>query len=315
MTNEEIIKQQEEFFPQNGGALKDKEDKRDYQAEDLLIGVDVAIPSFFEGYSAIKNNWPDMPYKNQENQFSCVGQAWSLYKQILQARDTGERTELSAKSIYNPIAKPGIGSYIRDGGMRTVNYGVNKETSVPSWGTEAQVTAPFTFTDQLTKEAHYFKNRVVASVSTQDFGTIARMIFLNDGVVSGWNSHCVYFSEYGYRDSRRYLKTPNSYGTGRDLYFFEGQGDLYSIWTAVDVTNLKMTNKIQLVRATGETPIWFLLNGHRYWVFNPQMMADGVVEQIWDGFAGVKEISKEELYSYPKGTVPLSELWKVYISK
>lgn len=312
----EIINNQFLKFSPNGGCIKDLPDERDYKALDLLAGVDVPIPTFQEGYSTIKKYWPDMPYKNQFNQFSCTGQSTALYKQILQAKDTGEHTELSAKSLYNPVAFPNKGAYLRDVLLRTVSYGVNKELSVPSGGTEAEVTAPFDF-EPFKNEAVYFKNRIVAGLDTQNFDTIARMIYLNDGVVSGWNAHAVYFSEYGILNNKRFLKTPNSYGPNNDLYYFEnmGQGGLYSIWTAVDIKNMKETGKIRLIRAKGEKTVWFLLNNRRYWVFNPEMMADGVAESVWNGFAAVEELEAKEVYSYPKTSTSLGELWKLYVSK
>ena len=97
-------------LPINSGAIKDRPDKRDYKAEEILAGVEVVRPSFAEGYSVIKNVWADMPYKDQKQTFSCVGQAVALYKQILQKLDTGEQTELSAFSLYNPVAVPFIGT-------------------------------------------------------------------------------------------------------------------------------------------------------------------------------------------------------------
>jgi hypothetical protein len=78
---------------------------------------------------------------------------------------------------------------------------------------------------------------------------------------------------------------------------------------------MKETGKIRLIRAKGEKTVWFLLNGRRYWVHDPQEMADGVAEGIWSGFSAVEELSKEEVYSYPKFTTSLSELWKVYTSR
>src|SRR3990167_1821550 len=153
-----IIQNQAEFLSKNRGALPDLPDARDYNALDILAGVDVPVPSFAEGYSAIKKHWPGMPFKNQGKTFSCVGQAWALYKQILQIKDTGEKTELSAFSIYNPIATPGQGSYVRDGGLRTVDYGVNKELTLPSPSDEINMTRQFDF-KPYEAEATYFRNR------------------------------------------------------------------------------------------------------------------------------------------------------------
>ena len=300
-----------------GGCLLDPIDKRDYQALELLAGIDIKVPSFQEGYSAIKRHWPEMPYKNQGSTFSCVGQSWSYYKQVLQFKDTGEKTELSAKSIYNPIAIPGKGSYLRDGGLRTVSYGVNKEGSIYSDRTEEDITAPFKFTKELEEEAAFYKNRITASVNTKKFDEIARMIYLNDGVVSGWGTHAVYFDEYGITSGKRYLKSINSYGPGQELYLFEQDAyKLFSIWTAIDIKNMPTPKgKLRLIRAEGEEVVWFLLNSRRYWVFNPKMMSDGLTEGIWEGFLGVEVLPKHEVYLYPKTDTSIGELWKLYISK
>ena len=237
----EIIKNQKKY---RGGVIKDSPDKRDYKAEEILVGVIVKRPSFQEGYSVIKNVWADMPRTNQRTQFSCVGRSWALYKQILQKLDTGEETVLSAKSIYNPIAIPGVGSEIRKGGLRTKDYGVNKESTVPSEGTEAEITAPFDF-KSYAQEAAFYKNRVIASISTQDIERLADMIFLNHGIVSGFGSHALYFDEYGILNGRKFIKSINSYGDNTDIYWFEGnvQGPLFNIWTAIDLDNpdIKLT--------------------------------------------------------------------------
>src|SRR3990167_2187716 len=240
----------------NGGCLPDISDARDYQALELMGALGDA-PSFAEGYSVKKKYWADMPYKNQEKQFSCVGQAWSYYKQILQVKDTGEKTELSAKSIYNPIAFPGKGSYIREGGLRTVEYGVNKESTVPSNGTEEEVTAPFNF-EPFKEEASFYKNRVTASINTQDFDTLRKVLYTNDGIISGWGNHAIWFSDYGILNGKRYFKTPNSYGAENDLCYFEGDPlPLFSSWTAIDIRNMKTLSKLRLIRAKGETVVWY----------------------------------------------------------
>lgn len=227
-------------LPKNSGFLKDKPSKKDYKAEEILAGVVIKRPSFTEGYSVIKNIWADMPYKNQGTTFSCVGQSVALYKQILQKLDTGEQTELSAFSLYNPVAYPGTGSYIRDVMMRTKDYGVNKESTLPSPQDEPTMTRKFDFTPY-TKEAEFYKNRIVASISTQDFEKLADMLFLNNGFVSGWGTHAVYFGEYGMSDDKkRFFKTPNSYGQGQDLYYFEKSPEpLFSAWTAIDLKILE----------------------------------------------------------------------------
>lgn len=234
--NEILQKQEWDMSVRNPGALKDKKDHRDYKVEELLVGVEIKRPSFQEGYSVIKKVYPNMKRKDQGRTFSCVGQAWTLYKQILQKLDTGEETELSAFSVYNPIAIPGTGSYIRDGGMRTVNYGLNKEATLPSPKEEDQMTRKFDF-KPYEEEAAFYKNRIVAKTDTQDIEKLADLIFLNNGIVSGFGSHAIYFDEYGILNGKRFIKSINSYGDDTDIYWFEGkvQGSLFSIWTAIDL--------------------------------------------------------------------------------
>src|SRR3990167_5462332 len=233
--NKIIEQQSEKMFFRNPGCLPDPLDKRDYKAEEILAGVEIVRPSFEEGYSVIKKVWPSMPYKDQGATFSCVGNAAGLYKQILQKLDTNEETELSAFSLYNPVAIPGVGSDIREVMNRTVSYGVNKESTLPSPKDEATMTRTFDFTPY-SDEAVFYKNRIVATISTQDFDKLADMIFINNGFVSGWGTHAVYFAEYGILNGKRFLKTPNSYGEGNDLYYFEGmEQPLFSSWTAIDL--------------------------------------------------------------------------------
>lgn len=235
ITPEEIISLQ--VHPQ-GGVIKDEVDLRDFKAEELM-GSALDIPvDWDKGYDALADCWPDMPNQNQESQFSCVGRACSAYKQVLQCKDTGEKTLLSAKSVYNPIAIPHTGTYVRSGMVRTVNYGVNKEATVPSNGTEDQVCAKFDFAP-FASEADFYKNLTVAAVDTQNFDTLAKMILLNHGFVSGWETHCQYVKGFGKLNGRRYLKTHGSYGPNSDMYHFEGDpSPLFSAWTAIDVKNL-----------------------------------------------------------------------------
>src|SRR3990167_9996448 len=172
-TIKQIIEQQKKF--QGKGALQDKPSHKDYRAEEILAGVEIVRPSFEEGYSVIKKVWSSMPYKNQWATFSCVGQAAALYKQILQKLDTGEETELSAFSLYNPVAFPGTGSYIRDVMMRSKEYEVNKEATLSSPPDEETMTRKFDFTPYQ-EEAAFYKNRIVATISTQDFEKLADKI-------------------------------------------------------------------------------------------------------------------------------------------
>ena len=313
-----IIFEQEQY--QGQGMLPDPIDERDYVAEELMgAKLDVEIPSFEEGYNVLDKLWPNMPNSNQAKRFSCVGDTFTHYKQVLQCRDTGEKTILSPKSIYNPIAIPYKGAYLRDGATRTVNYGVNKESTVPSDATEAAITAPFIFTKELEKEAAYFKNRLVASMRSRDFDVLAKMMFLNNGFGTGWGNHAQWFKEYGIISGNRYLLTHNSYGAGSDMHYFESMKDeapLFNIWTAIDERNMANEFKeVRLVRGIGEKTIWYVLNNKRYHVKNPTMMGDGMVAGLWGGFTAVEDIHLLDLRVIPKAKVSFRDFLSQYLSK
>lgn len=308
------------FHPdRSGGALKDKIDPRDYSAEELMGVAPSDVPTFAQGYDVVERLWSDMPNKNQYRTFSCVGQAWAHYKQILQFLDNGDKVELSAKSIYNPIAFPGKGSYIRAGGMRTIDYGVNLESDIPGDKDESAMTKKFDFT-LFGEKALYYRNATIAMLNTQDFDVIARMIYQNNGVVAGWDGHCMFFKGYGIMQGKRYLKTHNSYGPGSDLYYIEGVNNhtpLYSAWTAVDERNMPNVpgKYVRLVRAVGHTNVYSVINGKRYLVWSPTMMQDGVGEGLWEGFKAVEDIPELDLRRIPLVKMPFSDFLKNQLDK
>lgn len=74
-----------------------------------------------------------LPVKNQGSNFSCGGQAGSMFLQI-QAIIRGEDgSEISAKSIYAPIAYPGGGTTISRLEQQIGTVGANLEKAVPSY--------------------------------------------------------------------------------------------------------------------------------------------------------------------------------------
>ena len=312
-----IINEQRRFIGK--GCLPDLEDKHDYKAEEILGAIKVERPSFIEGYSVKAKYWSDMSYKNQDKSFGCVQNSWAYYKQLLDKKETGESVELSAKSLGATLM-PGKGSYIRDTGMFTIKRGVNRELRVPSNRADGSCDDAFIkdFVDtiDLQIEAGIYKNRTIATVSTMDFDKLADMMFLNDGIISGWNNHAVWFESYGIKDGHRYIHTPNSYGPYSDLYYFEGMTDLlYSAWTAIDQKNMPEARKLRLVRGVGEKNVYFILNGKRYLVLNPSMMTDGLVEGMWGGFGEVEELHLLDLQSFPLVRIPWSDIVKQWLAK
>lgn len=97
--------------------------------------------------------------KNQGGNYSCSGQSGSYFLQsqrLLQGLTDGE---LSAKSIYAPIAYPGGGTMVNDLLQQICTSGANLEASVPSYDaygnplTEQMITEKSWMTPDTTKDA------------------------------------------------------------------------------------------------------------------------------------------------------------------
>ena len=100
------------------GALPDRQDKRDFNAEPLL-GAAPAVD--FENNPLFL---PKPPLWNQNASDACVGASWSYYHWQLK----GEI--FSKRDLFARIAQA-YGAYIRDGGVTLVKIGQQTETELP----------------------------------------------------------------------------------------------------------------------------------------------------------------------------------------
>lgn len=106
------------------GAVKQPEDKRDFQAE-IVLGAPVI-------------DWekefrlPEPPNEHQGTSLSCVAQAWSYYHWQLKGKDYTRR------SLYSRIYLPEGGAYLRDGGkaLKAQGQSTRDEAIDPSPQTE-----------------------------------------------------------------------------------------------------------------------------------------------------------------------------------
>ena len=118
------------------GGHRDKVDVRDkkYLAMASLpfrwdLGYDIEIElSEVLGIQNFK-----LPAKDQNGSFSCGGQAFSTYDQVLEAIFTKSFEERSAKYIYAQAFVPGGGSYGRDCCKVLKSQGVARETFLTSY--------------------------------------------------------------------------------------------------------------------------------------------------------------------------------------
>jgi hypothetical protein len=89
------------------GALPDPQDDRDYRVG--LMGI---APVYWSREFRL----PEPPDSEQYQADCCVGESWSYYHWQLKTKKFG------VKSVFAYIAQP-YGAYIRDGGLRIVNFG------------------------------------------------------------------------------------------------------------------------------------------------------------------------------------------------
>ena len=86
---------------QGHGAIIDSFDIRDFSYDIFTATAPLAI-DWVKGFD-IRNVIGDFPFKNQWSSGSCVGQGWGYYLGVIDAAETGQYNEDSAKAIYSQI--------------------------------------------------------------------------------------------------------------------------------------------------------------------------------------------------------------------
>lgn len=232
------------------GAIPDPEDVRDRLYD--VMGAAAADVDWEKGYDVEKELGIKIPFKNQGQSGSCVGQGWAYYLAILNMVETGKLDEVSAKSIYSliQIGLAAGGAYIRDGAKLAVNWGALMEAILFSYETftTQDINGPRIIknppseqfmkdkswkTPEMDKLAEILQAKEYRTiVANRNMDLFAQAIRDNHGVVSGvngsnngtWNSqepkpptktewgHCIYFGKFGTDEKGKYISTPNSWG-------------------------------------------------------------------------------------------------------
>lgn len=145
-------------------AIPDEKDSRDYIFEVGLWAWEVMTKDeWTKGYDIEKVLGYKIKPKNQMQSYSCVGQANSLYKWILDALETSEYDEESAKAIYSQIS---LGytkwAYLRDWAKILVEWGSLPESSVRSYKADGTTDETFMMdetwlTEKLQEEAKTYR--------------------------------------------------------------------------------------------------------------------------------------------------------------
>jgi hypothetical protein len=250
----------------NPGGIKDIPDNRDFRETARIVSP----YDFTKGYdieeilrARLNNPQFKIPVKNQGGSFSCGGQAWGYYGQVLEALKTGTFEEDSAKYIYAQTAVPGGGSAGRTNCDLVVNKGWGREILTPSYENGNPPTEAFiTRVSDITQAAHDDAKGFSAFsylIETSDIDAVAWAIEANQGVILGvtgqsngtWHSsqpkpptgenglwnHWVYAGKTGIVNGKRAIKILNSWGNTigdggwqwiDEDYFASGR--IFSVW-------------------------------------------------------------------------------------
>lgn len=179
----------------NPGAIKDTPDVRDYHYQGVAAGsapFDWSKGFDVEEVLSAKLKIPGfkIPWKDQNGSFSCGGQAWSYFMQVIEAIATGTFEERSSKYIYaQTFVPPGGGSSGRTNSDLCVDQGDCRETVLSSYENGQPPSEEFMRRAiDITPEARVDAKKARAllfSIVENNIDALAQAIRDNNGVVIG----------------------------------------------------------------------------------------------------------------------------------
>lgn len=250
------------------GAVEDKKDSRDFiYDDDVALGATTLVSDeeWLKGYDIEKVIGTKIPFKNQQQSYSCVAQAFSYYLAVLNTIETGKYDEVSAKAIYSQISiGHNAGAYLRDGAKLAVDWGALLEKDLRSYKENGTTDEDFMrdktwITPEINKMAQTLASKeyktiknltmdVFASAIRDGQGMVAAVYGSNNGTwytnepkppTSPQWAHALFFGKFGTDEKGRYIATPNSWGTrGTDSKHPDGWQRFYEEWFAFGGTNL-----------------------------------------------------------------------------
>lgn len=263
-------------YPNNqGGAIPDKYDGRDYIIDEVLGATEVALPERYD----ITQKIDGLKIETQMSSLSCVAQSWAYYAEVLERIENTDYTNLSAKFLYSRIFLPQGGAQIRDGAKIMEQLGIAEEDVVPSHDTQGLTSEEFM--RQVDNSPQILENASIRRIKgygsiwhNHNVQLIKKAIYLNHGCVGGfygdnvnWSNyegkpkgvvmppvntdpnliwgHGVYLCGWDIIAGIEMIKFLNSWGEG---WGDNGYGyihpsywtnfDAFSVWTAVDLPNI-----------------------------------------------------------------------------
>ena len=226
------------------GAIPDSKDDRDYIFETGLgAGQIMTDEEWKQGFDIENILGYKIKPKNQWTSYSCVGQANSMYKGILDSIEEKKYTEESAKAIYSQISLGyGKGAMLRDGSKKLVEWGSVDESLVKSYRDNGTTDETFMLekdwlTPEITEIAKKYKGKDYKLITGIGIDYFARAIKEGNGCVIGvngtnngtWTSvypripldttpqselwgHAIYAGKFRIKDGKKEIGILNSWG-------------------------------------------------------------------------------------------------------
>jgi len=246
-----------------GGALIEKPKFEDYRYE-FVMGA-ALLPEEFSVRDKISK------VEAQGDSYSCIGQAFAYYAEVLNKIETNEDTQLSARDIYSLIHQPNGGAFLRDGALKLVKSGVVLEKDAPSYIGEAPPTEAFMrqrndITTAEIERGHTYLSKSAFRVPERSVRAIKQAIFEGHGCVggvigdnAGWEEpeggivkppkngnwgHSIFLTGFKVINGKEYIEFCNSWGSGWGNlgYGYLGEdyfksGNVFRPWVLIDIPN------------------------------------------------------------------------------
>lgn len=278
------------------GALKDTIDNRDYNFEALGTSL-LTDKEWEQGYDIESVTGYKIPVKNQFQSYSCVGQAYSYYRGVIQSIFKRRYREVSARSIYSLISLGfGQGAYLRDGAKTLTDIGAMYENTLKSYKQDGTSDETFMFdkswfTEELKGIMELLKVTDYYRVTGFTIDAFAKAIRDGHGCVIGvngtnngtWSSkfpqipaegttqnviwgHALYAGKFKIIDGKKYIGVLNSWGNvGEDGWQWLGEewfGDegryIFNPWILI-IKNNKMNETIKVLKDKNSSAVGFWL--------------------------------------------------------
>jgi hypothetical protein len=307
--------------PNYNGCLENPEDSRDIVFGDIpeVFKADPNAPSWEQGYEVPEAK--NIKREHQGSSYSCVGQGWSKYLEVLEAIESKKVSDLSAKFVYRQIFQGNGGAYIRDGAKIAVDQGDCEEKLFLSYENGQNPSEQFMRQGEITqamkdnalifKSKKYVNQPVSNKLTSEDWENMRQIIWQYGGFVAGYSGHCQYFYGYGLTpEGKKFVKTVGSYGEGSDAVYSEFTVNLgakiFDITSLVDLPNPppkinrpKYIEKVVKKKDNADCYVVFLALPLQQQIH--KIVGDKVFKMLGLNWEEVVEVSDQEFNSYALG--------------